>query len=223
MATGPRDWIEWHAGYDRDSPLRARLAIVQRRIREVLDAAPPGPLRIVSMCAGQGRDLLGALDGHARAPDVRARLVELDPRLASAARAAAPRGVEVVCGDASSTDAYAGAVPADVVLVCGVFGNVADTDIERTVALLPSLCAPGATVVWTRHRRPPDRTVDIRRWFGDAGFDEVAFDGPDGFVFSVGVHRLARPPDPFAPGRRLFTFVGFDALRERRPDPAQPR
>jgi len=218
----PRDWAFWFREYDRrGSYLATRLALVQMRIREWLERAPPGPLRAVSLCAGEGRDLLGVLAGHARAHDVAARLVELDPRSAAVARLGARlaglAGVEVVEGDAGASDAYAGAVPADLVLACGVFGNVTDGDIEATVAALPSLCAPGATVVWTRHRRPPDRTVDIRRWLERAGFEEVAFDGPDGFLFSVGTHRLAGRPAPFAAGRRLFSFVGFDALRPPAP------
>ncbi len=34
------------------------------------------------------------------------------------------RGVEVIAADASMTDAYVGAVPADLVLLCGVIGNI---------------------------------------------------------------------------------------------------
>jgi hypothetical protein len=86
-----------------------------------------------------------------------------------AARRAAPPEIEVTCGDASLSDAYAGAVPADLVLVCGVFGNVGDGDVERTVRVLSSLFARGATVIWTRHRRPPDLTMSIRRWLPHAG------------------------------------------------------
>ena len=74
--------------------------------------AKPGPLRAISLCAGQGRDLISALAGHPRRYDVRARLVELDPRNTETARQAAqaaglPR-VEVVTGDAALTDTYAG-------------------------------------------------------------------------------------------------------------------
>ena len=147
-----------------------------------------------------------------RADDVAARLVELDPELAATAAAHAPPGVDVVCGDASTTSAYAGAVPADLVLACGIFGNITDDDIHNTVRSLPMLCAPGATVVWTRHRRPPDRTVDVRRWFGDAGFDEIAFTGSDDFLFGVGAHRLTGPALPFTRDVQLFTFVGYDSL-----------
>jgi hypothetical protein len=126
------------------------------------------------------------------------------------AQATAPAGVDVVCADASDTSAYDGAVPAEIVLANGVFGNISDADIEHTVNALPSLCAPRATVLWTRHRRAPDVTPHIRAWFADAGFDEVAFEGPKGFIFGVGVNRLARDPDPFVRGVKLFDFVGSD-------------
>lgn len=212
MTSGPRDWLGWHEHYaDPDTPLSRRLRLVQRLVRDAVDAAPPGPVRVVSMCAGQGVDLLGALAGHPRREEVRARLVELDWRNAAIARAAfAAAGlpaVDVVTGDASLTDAYAGAVPADVVLVCGVFGNLADADVARTIDHLPGLCAPGATVVWTRHRRPPDLTVEIRSWLARAGFEEVAFEAPEDVLFAVGAHRLRAAPAPLAPGVRLFTFA----------------
>ena len=216
------DWSAWHEAYDRPEHfLGARLAVVQQRIRELLDGAPPGPLRAISLCAGQGRDLLEVLAGHARARDVSALLVERDERNVAAARAAAATarlsGVTIIRGDAVSTDAYAGAVPADLILACGVFGNIVDADIERTIAALPSLCAPRAAVVWTRHRMPPDRTIEIRGWFERAGFQEVSFDAPDAFLFSVGVHRLSVAPAAFTPGLRLFDFVGSDVLLARAP------
>ena len=159
-----RDWREWHAEYDDPSSrLARRLAIVQQCIRNALDSMAPGPIRVVSMCAGEGRDLLGVLADHPRASDVTGRLVELDPELAARAAARAPVGIEVVCGDASTSDVYTGAVPADLVLVCGVFGNISDADVEHTVRTLASLCAPGATAIWTRHRREPDLTVSVPR------------------------------------------------------------
>jgi hypothetical protein len=62
-----RDWYAWHAQYDRPGTVLARrLAAIQDQIRAALDTAPPGPIRAISMCAGQGRDLLGVLVGHAR-------------------------------------------------------------------------------------------------------------------------------------------------------------
>jgi hypothetical protein len=209
-------WRDWHRAYDdRDSPLARRLTIVQRCIADALDTARPGGIRVISMCAGDGRDLLGVVDRHPRGGDVVGRLVELDPELARRARTEAPARIEVRCADASTTSAYEGAVPADLVLVCGVFGNVADDDIARTIHTLPSLCAPGAAVIWTRHRRPPDRTVLAREAFAAAGFSEVAFEAPDDFLFGVGVNRLVSEPPAFEPGVEMFSFVGYDALDER--------
>jgi hypothetical protein len=82
-----RDWYDWHAPYDDPSSgLSLRLSWVQERIRAALDEAAPGPVRLISMCAGQGHDVLGVLPGHPRRGDVTARLVELDPRNTEAAR-----------------------------------------------------------------------------------------------------------------------------------------
>ena len=175
MSGSSIDWQAWHEGYESDTPLRRRLEIVQRHIGEVLDSFDRSPLRVVSMCAGEGRDLLGALDGHSRR-DVTGRLVELDPELAERARAHAAAlgltGLEVSVGDAGDTTAYAGAVPADLVLACGVFGNISDADIEKTLRALPMFAAPDATVIWTRHRREPDMTVNIRRWLSEVRLRE---------------------------------------------------
>jgi hypothetical protein len=207
------DWHEWHRAYDQpESPLARRLVIVQDCIAAAIDATPPGAVGIVSMCAGEGRDVLGVLTGHERRADVHGRLVELDRDLAAVARSNAPREIEVLCADAGATSSYAGAVPADVVLVCGVFGNISDADMMHTIDELPTLCAPAATVIWTRHRRPPDATPAVRRRFATNGFDEVAFHAPEGTMFAVGVHRLTGETRPFDPSGRLFDFVGYGAL-----------
>ena len=143
-------------------------------------------------------------------------LVELDERNVETARRAVASlgltGIDVVHADAGTTDAYVGAVPADVVLACGVFGNITDDQVMRTVATLPQLCAPGATVIWTRHRQPPDLTPAIRDWFAQAGFVERSFDAPGDTFFGVGAHRFGGHPEPLSPGHRMFDFVGYDDL-----------
>jgi Putative methyltransferase len=212
-------WERWHRAYeDPASPLSVRLALVQAELRAALDGAPPGPIRVVSLCAGQGRDVIDVVAGHGRRADVEALLVELDPGLVAFARARAEAAgvagsVRVVEGDASQCSWYAPLVPAHVVLVCGVFGNLSDDDVAATVAALPGFCAPGASVIWTRHRRPPDRTPDIRRWFVEAGFEHVAFEAPPApYVLAVGRERLVGPVGPFDPGRTLFAFIGDGSL-----------
>jgi hypothetical protein len=204
------EWVDWHEGYVADSPLSKRLGVVQRLIREALDRCAPGPIRVISLCAGDGRDLLGVLPEHPRGVDVDATLVELDPELAERARSRAAHisaSIEVITGDASSTSSFAGAVPADIVLACGIFGNVSDDDIHNTVAHLPSLCAPRATVIWTRGTFAPDLTPTIRGWFVQAGFSELEFIAIEGTTVGVGADQLAIAPPPFALGVRLFTFL----------------
>lgn len=212
-----RDWVEWHRQYDQpDSPLGRRLAIVQQWIREALDRARDGPVSVVSVCAGQGTDLIGALEDHPRRHDVVARLVELDERNVEvarvAARAAGLGGVSVLRADAGVTDSYADAVPAALVLACGVFGNVSDHDIAATIQALPQLCDSDGVVIWTRHRRPPDLNPAIRGWFGAAGFEEVRFEAPADDHFGVGAHVFRGTPVPLETGVRLFTFVGDASL-----------
>jgi hypothetical protein len=208
----PRDWIVWHLGYDDPtSQIAKRLAIVRAQVARAVGERGEGSIRVLSMCSGEGRDLIEPLAGLGVGDRVRGRLVELDPTLAGRSRdviaAAGLAGLEVREADAGLTSAYEGATPADLVLVCGVFGNLTDADIRRTVRALPTLCAEGATVLWTRHRRPPDLTPAIRRWFREAGFRHEAFirvpDGPS----SVGVERFVGTPEPFRTGVRLFNFV----------------
>jgi hypothetical protein len=210
------DWRSWHDEYDQPGSWMARrLLVVRQQIRAVLDRSPAGPLRVVSLCAGQGRDLLGALAEHPRRDDVRARLVELDARntavAENTARAAGLTGVEVVTADASRTDHYLDMAPADLVLVCGLFGNITDDDIQRTIGFCTQLCKAGGTVIWTRHRDDPDLVPAICEWFERTGFERRWLSGLD-VEFGVGVHRFAGQPRPLVAGARMFTFVGYDQL-----------
>jgi hypothetical protein len=207
----PTDWYDWHRPYDDErSPLSQRLRLVQRHVAGWLDRRTEESLTVVSACAGQGRDLIDVLAGRPDAGRVRARLIEGDQRNVDAARAAiAAAGltdVSVMRADAGRLSSYAGAVPADLVLLAGVLGNITDADVRATIAALPQLCAAGATVIWTRTREAPDLTPALRRWLSEAEFVEQAFEAPDGVLFSVGVHTFAGTPRPRS-GERLFQFV----------------
>ncbi len=210
--TGTRDWLAWHEPYsDPGSELSRRLRLVQGHIAGWLDERPGESLTVVSACAGQGRDLIGVLAGRSDADRVRATLLEWDPGNVAAARAAAGAaglgGVRVERSDAGDRASYVGAVPADLVLLVGVFGNVSDADVRGTIAALPELCAPGATVIWSRGRWAPDLTPTIRRWLTDSGFVEQAFHAPDDALFSVGVHRFTGRPRPLQASGSLFRFL----------------
>src|SRR4051812_43571657 len=118
------DWSNWHDAYDRaDSGLGERLAAVRTAIGRCLDAAAPAPMRVISACAGDGRDLLGVLAERPDSTRISALLVEYDAGLVARARQAAGRSaatVHVREGDAACSDSYLLAAPADLVLLCGI-------------------------------------------------------------------------------------------------------
>jgi len=97
-------------------------------------------------------------------------------------------------------------VPAELVLLCGIFGNVSDADIKRTVEAMPQFCRTGGTVIWTRHREDPDLVPTICDWFEARGFERVWLSDRDA-GFGVGVHRFTGVPEPLVTGQSLFSFV----------------
>lgn len=211
------DWKVWHDKYDSpNSGIAQRLQVVQELIRVALNNSPTGALRVLSLCSGQGHDLLGVLADHPRRDDVQARLVELDARnTALAGQTAKAHGlhqVEIVTADASLTDQYCGMTPAQLVLICGLFGNITDADIERVVDTCPQLCATGGTVIWTCHRRRPRRVQLICEWFEARGFNLNQL-SDEGLEYAVGAHRYSGTPLPLATGQSMFTFVGYDKLQ----------
>ena len=207
-----RDYLAWHEAYgDPDSSLSWRLRTVQRYLREALDHHT-GPVRVLSVCSGDGRDVIEVLAGRPDAGRVVATLVELHPQIAQAARdaslAAGLTGIEVRTQDAGTTDAFTGAVPADVVLLVGIFGNISVEDLRRTIAAAPQLCAAGATLLWSRGRDDGDLNDSVRRWFAEAGFAELAYDvrDTDGKP-GLGLMRYEGEAQPLVAGERLFTFL----------------
>jgi hypothetical protein len=98
-------------------------------------------------------------------------------------------------------------VPADVLLLAGIFGNIDDSDVQRLISVVPAICRRGATVIWTRHRREPDLTPSIARWFADAGCEASTFSsaGPDSF--GVGSERYLNTTSSAQLPDRLFTVL----------------
>lgn len=216
--SGVRDYSAWHELYDDPgSSLPRRLAQVRKVLRAELDVRP-GPVRVVSLCAGDGRDILGVLAERDDAARVSVTLVEVLPELVERARSASTHvaaDVEVMAADAGRSETYVGlpTVPADVVLLVGVLGNVSDADVGTTVAAMPRLCASGATLVWSRGRSlegAEDFVTPVREAISAAGFAEVSirsFDVNDDRT-ALGVARFEGPPVPLGPSGRWFTFVG---------------
>ncbi len=209
--TGLRDYEQWHTAYDDpDSGLSWRLRTVQGAIESALDEWT-GPVRVLSACSGDGRDVLEVLGHRADASRVSATLLELHPALADRARRLAANtaaAVDVRTADAGVSDNYRDAVPAQLVLLVGILGNISDSDIERLIRTTPQFCQHGATVVWTRGRDPEDRNDIVRASFRAAGCSEVAYLSKDlDGLPAVGVVRFDGQSEELVPGRHLFTFL----------------
>lgn len=210
MSETRTDWAAWHQEYDDPaSPLSRRLLIVQEQIRSALpDSPPPDRFRVISLCAGRGEDLIGVLSTYPHADLVWARMLELDGENVAAMQdraVAAGVRLDVVQGDAGEPSLYADIAPAHLVLACGLFGNISAADARFTILSLPQFCQTGARVIWTRSRRAPDLTPQLRLWFQEAGFEELSFVAPQGVLFSVGSCRFLGAPQPPS-GQRLFSF-----------------
>jgi hypothetical protein len=177
------NWFEWHKLYEKRAPLIRRLELVCKQISDCLNLCLPGEIRAISVCAGDGRDLIGALKGHPREQDVRARLVELDTRLIecgqeAAAGACLSARLEFLNADATSSKAYEGIAPAHLVLLCGMLGHVDEASTLRLVQILPALCQSGGFVLWTRNLNYSDgnRHADLfRSLLRKSAFEEVRF------------------------------------------------
>ncbi len=212
----PKDWLEWHDLYNTEAKLQQRLEIVREYISYSLDASPLGIIRVVSVCAGDGRDLLGTLENHPRAKDVHARLVELNPQLVERGRATIEslglaKQIEFINGDATNSANYAGAVPADIVIVCGVFGNLADeAELNRLLRNLSFLSKQGAFVLWTRgHSNGIPYSETVRKFLRAAGFEEVNFKLTATGNMGVGIHRYIGENIAAPKEQQLFAFSGI--------------
>jgi len=121
-----RDYLKWHEAYDDPaSDLSWRLRQVQAYIRSALDQIE-GPVVVLSLWAGDGRDVLQVLAERDDSSRVEVTLIELHPVLAQRAREFAAKAglmnITVRTLDAGNTSAYAGSVPADLVIMIGVLG-----------------------------------------------------------------------------------------------------
>lgn len=203
------DWQAWYGQYDdENSSLSRRLRVVQQRLDDLVDGQPP-VRRVLSLCAGDGRDILPVV---ARLPNERRPeliLVEIDPALAAAAeRRAADVGVaaSVVVGDAGLAKTWQNVGPVDLLMLCGIFGNISETDIRTTINASRGILTHGGSVVWTRGCfADQDLRPQIRKWFEEAGFTESAFDSePTGY--GVGVDRMTSHLPAMPVPDRLFSF-----------------
>jgi hypothetical protein len=114
----------------------------------------------------------------------------------------------VVTGDAADPALFGEYAPADLLLLCGIFGNISDADIQNTVEHAQHLSASQGTVIWTRHRREPDLTPAIHSWFASTGFAKKWESDPElpSAIYVAGSGH-SDDPTPLPDHRKLFTFI----------------
>jgi len=150
-----RSWTGWPTEAYAQNRYQQRLEAVQQHLIERLDSVPCGPIRLISICAGDGRDVIGVLQTHERRKEMSAWLVELDRQsVAAGIRDASLVGlqdtVRFINGDATDYVTYQDIAPADIVLACGVWGHVPAHERVSLTSALAALCRPRGTVTWTR-------------------------------------------------------------------------
>jgi hypothetical protein len=214
------DWLAWHQRYEESPTLQARLALVRSQLSDALNACPTAAVRLISLCAGDGRDVIGTLANHNRAADTSAYLVELNPALvdhgqASVSRLHLGRQIHFITGDATRSSTYLSLVPADLLVVSGVFGNVHTAELPTMINRLRCLCRQGSVVIWTRSATGPagqGAVTVIGEAFDASGFREVikAATTPQGFI--VATHQLVGEPLPLLPEQELFCFTDYTRL-----------
>ncbi len=216
-------WSEWHKSYQTSVALLTRLRVVRQQIRAAVDECAEGPVRIVSICAGDGRDVIEALSDHPRREDVTAALLDTDAESLERGRAAAreaglDRQLHFLCADATAAESYAGMVPADVILISGVMGHVDEANIPHFLGSLPMLCKTGGFLVWNRGlvaNRGAEHVRLIRDILLRLEFEERHYEVATRKGFVIGRSRFDGKNLPLDPKRKIFEFVGLDRLLER--------
>lgn len=212
------NWVNWHERYEFSLPLRERLNEVRGQIDLALSEVATDPVQVLSLCAGDGRDLIGSLAAYKQKKTVHANLIELDPELVAKGQAAIERlcladQLTFHCADATQSATYRDIPPADVIILSGVFGNLKENDVQQLIVSLQSLCHRGALVVWTRNLGEFDdgekATQMIRESFRAADFREKVLVRTPCGVFVIGTYIFQGEHRPLPADTTLFEFTGF--------------
>lgn len=217
------NWNHWHKHYDVAADFQGRLQVVGDCITAALSECPAGPIRVVSMCAGDGRDLLNALAGHSRRDDITAWLLDthhasLERGKGLAASAGLEQRVHFLRADAALAHSYRDLIPVDVLILSGMLGHLRNASVPDFLQALPMLCRPGTSLIWSRHlviHGGQQQAPLIRQVLSRAGFRELGYHQTSATGFAVGRSRFEGAVPAFAPERVLFEFVGLDRLLQR--------
>ena len=208
----PGVWSGWpEKAYQREG-YQQRLTAVQEHLCECLDEAAPGPIRILSICAGDGRDVIGAVRSHRRRKDVAAWLVELNSQSVELGKgysvnAGLERSLKFINDDATTYATYKGIGPADIVLICGVWGHVPVNEKSMLVRAVSTLCKPGGAVIWTRGTsKGIARVREIEALFAGNWWDKGRVTYTPDAAWAVATYRYRGPAQELPADGQIFHF-----------------
>jgi hypothetical protein len=208
----PAVWSGWpEKAYQRQGYQR-RLRVVQEHLAECLDVAPPGAVKVLSMCAGDGRDVIGVVQSHPRRNDVSAWLVELnrqsvDLGLHYTTHAGLEKSLRFVNEDATVYTTYKYIAPADIVLVCGVWGHVPPPERGGLVQAAAALTRAGGSVIWTRGvSKGMSRFDEIDSLFAEPAWEKVRVSFTADKSWAVATHRYRGPAQELPADGQIFHF-----------------
>lgn len=206
------NWSDWHEKYAEGEPsLTARLQHVQSVLRSYLQKHRGEEIKLIDICAGDGRDIIGVLANEPDPTRVSGLLVEINMSLAAAARKGAAeagaRNITVIEGDAADLSIYQPFGKADLLLLCGVFGNISEADMLRTVEYLPMLCKPGARITWTLNRKYADKLDTLRAAWRAHSFTETEYWESERSIYAVGSNVYSGEHVDLDSKISLFSFI----------------
>ena len=205
-------WSDWPEAAYKKQRYRQRLCEVQSHFRESLDTAPPGPIQVVSMCAGDGRDVISVLQSHPRRNDVTAWLVENNAQsfaygLRRTANAGLQNRVTFLNEDATEYATYKDIVPSDILLVCGVWGHVPKNERTQLVHAIACLCKPGGAVIWTRSvLKQMARLHEIQSRFDPSTWGSARVSVTPDNKWAIVAHQHCGPARRIPERGRIFHF-----------------
>lgn len=208
----PRVWSGWPEKIYQNTSYQQRLAGVQSQVAAFLDAAPLGPLRILNMCAGDGRDVIDAVSDHPRRGDVSAWFVELDRTSVDMGRdRAAQKGLgeafHFINADATAYETYRGIGAVDLVLACGVWGHVPTPQKPSLVRAMAAFCKPGGSVIWTRGiSRGMDKVHELEALFDEETWRKQQLMFTPNKAWAVATYRYDGPVITIPSEGQIFNF-----------------
>jgi hypothetical protein len=205
-------WSGWPQVAYRRENYQQRLRVVKVHLAECLNDAAQGPLRLVSLCAGDGRDVIDVLQSNRRRNDVGAWLVELNGQsIADGALHMKASGLEklvnFIHADATDYLTYQTLVPCDIILLCGVWGHVPVNERALLVRALASFSKPGGSLIWTRGiSRGMDRLNEIQSQFANSSWERVRLSFTPNDKWAISTHRYCGPSLELPASGRIFNF-----------------